>query len=466
MTLALPGLSIARLDLSSALGFPWEVRVDFLLFILVNATLYTRPTDIVPDLQQIELYQYLILPCLLFVIPGVLHQLEARTLIQRPITVCVLGLLLAIPLSWVWNGDLEKAAELGFDFFKVVIYYLILVAVVCSPERLRRFMGWVAVLTAIMAVMSLLHYYEVIRLTDLKDLKEKDYSSGTGLAEQLVRLRGPGRLFGDPNDACAVFVVGLLICCYFLTDRRLGFWRLAWLVPLGLCGYAEVLTYSRGGFLGLMVGLAVLVWRRYGWRQSLLLGALGVPVLLFLIAGRTADLSAASQGTGQERIQLWSIGLQMFKGSPVFGIGKDQFAVESGDTALVAHNSFIHCFAELGLLGGICFLGMFYLAFLSLYRIGKAKEGAISPELKRLQPFLLAVLAAYAACLLTISRSYIVTTYTVIGMMAAYINVAQAVPAVTITLPQLDGRLLPRLAGASIAFLGCVWVFVRLFVRW
>jgi O-antigen ligase len=237
-------------------------------------------------------------------------------------------------------------------------------------------------------------------------------------------------------------------------------------VPLGLCGYAELLTYSRGGFLGLLTGLGVLFAMRYGWRKSLLLGALLLPVLWFLFTGRATDLSTANQGTGQERIQLWSIGLQKLRDSPLFGIGKDQFSLESGDTGLGVHNSFLHCFAELGVFGGMCFLGVFYLAFLSLYRIGKSQDGVLAPELKRMQPFLTAVLAAHAACLMTISRNYIVPTYTVIGLVAAYINVAQAVPAAVLPLPRLDGRLVPRLAGASLAFLVCLWVFVRLFVHW
>jgi len=209
--------------------------VDFFLFILVNATLYTRPAEVVPGLQDVELYQYLILPCLLCAIPGVLFQFEARMLLQRPITLCVLGMLVAIPLSLITIGEYEKSAEQAFDFFKVVIYYLILVAVIHSPGRLRQFMGWLAVLTAVMAVMSLLHYYEVIRLTDLKDIKEKA-TAGTGIEESLVRLRGPGIMFGDPNDACAVFAVGLLTCCYFLTDTRNGPMKYIWLLPLGLCG--------------------------------------------------------------------------------------------------------------------------------------------------------------------------------------------------------------------------------------
>jgi hypothetical protein len=437
--------------------------VDFFLFLLVNATLYARLTEIVPGLQEIELYQYLIVPCFVAALPAVLAQLEPQSLARRPITACVLGLLLAVPLSLLARGEFDKAAEQTVDFLKVVVYYLALVAVVHSPDRLRRFMGWVAALTAVMAVLSLLHYYEVIRLTDLKDLKEQA-SDRMGLAETVVRLRGPGRLFGDPNDACAAFVVGLLLCCNFLGDVRLGPRRLAWLLPLGLCGVAAALTQSRGGFLGLVVGLAVLFRARYGWRKSLALGLLTLPVLLYAFAGRATDLSAADQGTGQERIQIWSIGLEMLKSSPLFGVGKEQFAAEVGETGLVAHNSFVHCFAELGLFGGTLFVGMFYLGFVSLYRIGRAAEGEVGDEPRRMQPYLMAVLAATAACLMSISRSYIVSTYTAVGLVAAYAQAAEAAP-VALSLPRLDGRLLARLAGVSFAFLGGMYVFVRVFAR-
>src|SRR5262249_36397754 len=153
----------------------------------------------------------------------------------------------------------------------------------------------------------------------------------------------------------------------------------------------------------LVVGLLILFRARYGWRKSLALGAVLLPGLLLLAAGRTTDLSAASAGTGQERIQVWSIGLDLLKSSPVFGIGKDQFAERVGDTHLVAHNSFIHCFAELGLFGGTLFLGMFYLGLVSLHQLGKAPEAEVDPGLRPLQPFLLAVLVAYATCLMSIS---------------------------------------------------------------
>ena len=64
----------------------------FFLFLLVNAVLYTRPMEVVPDLQDVPLYNGLILACLACAVPGVLEQFLAGSLRGRPVTVFVLGL--------------------------------------------------------------------------------------------------------------------------------------------------------------------------------------------------------------------------------------------------------------------------------------------------------------------------------------------------------------------------------------
>src|SRR5436309_3285608 len=77
----------------------------FVLFILLNATLFVRPAEIVPALIGVEIYQALILACLLASFPGVLEQLTPRSLERRPATVCVLGLFVAVLLSHLAHGE-------------------------------------------------------------------------------------------------------------------------------------------------------------------------------------------------------------------------------------------------------------------------------------------------------------------------------------------------------------------------
>jgi len=84
--------------------------------------------------------------------------------------------------------------------------------------------------------------------------------------------------------------------------------------------------------------------------------------------------------------------------------------------------------------------------------------------MRRLGPFVLAVLAAYAASMLSLSRQFVPTTYTFLGLATAYVRVAA--PAVRAPVLPFDGRLAQRLAFVSAGFLVASYVFVRVFIRW
>src|SRR5262249_38202472 len=105
---------------------PWGGRMSFYLFILVNAVLFVRPAEIVPELEGAPIYEVVILVCLAASAVAVLQQLTARSLGRRPITVCVLGLLVAVVLSHLSHGSLGEAGTFGLLFVKIVLYYLLL----------------------------------------------------------------------------------------------------------------------------------------------------------------------------------------------------------------------------------------------------------------------------------------------------------------------------------------------------
>src|SRR5205823_6438034 len=77
------------------------------------------------------------------------------------------------------------------------------------------------------------------------------------------------------------------------------------------------------------------------------------------------------------RIELWSDGLTEMKTSPVFGIGFNSYSDHVGQ---VAHNSFVHTFVELGIVGGALFLGTFWFAAISFWKIRKRiqQEGKLT----------------------------------------------------------------------------------------
>jgi O-antigen ligase len=169
---------------------------------------------------------------------------------------------------------------------------------------------------------------------------------------------------------------------------------------------------------------------------------------------------SSQEGTGQSRIQLWSDALIYFRESPLFGIGMDNFSQFSSH---VAHNSFIHAYTELGILGGTLFLGAFYFAIRGLYE-RRSPSTEIDPELQRLHPFLMGMLIAYTIGICFLSRNYIVPTYMFLGLAIVYMRLHSAQTANPIL--TWNRFVWPRLAGISVCFFVGASVFVRLFVNW
>src|SRR4051812_20994591 len=102
----------------------------FFFFLLLNAVLFIRPEELVPELLGLQLYQALIVVCLVMTVPAVLRQLTARSLGTQPITLCVVGLLAAVILSQVSHLQFGIGLESAQEFGKVVLYYLLFVGIV------------------------------------------------------------------------------------------------------------------------------------------------------------------------------------------------------------------------------------------------------------------------------------------------------------------------------------------------
>jgi putative inorganic carbon (hco3(-)) transporter len=432
--------------------------MEFILFILVNATLFIRPAEVVPALTGLPIYNVLISICLMASFPRIFDQLTGRSLFESPISACVLGLLAAVMLSHLSHLNFSGLLEGGSEFAKIILYYLLMVSVVDSPARLRRFLWLLVGFTVVLTVLALLQYHDLIDVPSLQSVGDQEVDAATGEEYTVLRLCSTG-IYNDPNDLCLILLVTMGICLYGLGDRRAGPLRYLWLAPLVLFGYALTKTHSRGGFLALLAAMMVLFHARFGWRKAIPLAMVALPAAFVLFAGRQTNIST-SDDTGQDRIQLWAQGFALLRQSPLFGIGQNRYAEEVG---LVAHNSFIHGFTELGVFGGSLFTGIFYCALSALHRLGPSQMLIPDPELRRLRPYLMAIVAAYAAGLLTISRNYIVPTYMIFGLVNVYLRLAtEGSP---LRPPRFDLGFVQRLGTISVVFIITAYFFVRTFAR-
>jgi hypothetical protein len=219
-----------------------------------------------------------------------------------------------------------------------------------------------------------------------------------------------------------------------------------------------------------------------------------VPLLLGLVGDRQADLSSAG-GTGQQRIQFWLEALMIWKRTPismVAGVGGGCVV----EYMRPPHNSFLQAYVDLGFVGGTLFLGAFSLGLWRLYQLrpragerpprlwrrqaavrsgqgarpelipGAAAGRVIDLELERIRPFLIGAMTSYALGIASTNHTYTVATYEVLGLVAAYIRIADPTPSASAGSMVLDGRMVGRLCLASIVFLILMMAYAQLMVRW
>lgn len=435
--------------------------MDFFLFLLVNVTLFIRPAEIIPALHALPIYNYLIIANLIVAFPGILNHLTESGLSRKPATVCVLGVLAGIFLSHFAQFNLFSARMGAFEFSKVVAYFLILVTTINTSRRLVILLATVAALTLAINTLAVLHYHHYIEIPSLTVLMQNDYDPDTGESFLVPRMQATG-IFGDPNDLSMIIVAAITICACGLFYSTMGMPRFLLLAPIGFLGYGLTLTQSRGGLLALFASCGTLLYSRFGGPRAILLVGATFPILLSGFGGRQVDIGAAmTGGTGATRAEHWSDGLQMIKSSPIFGIGHNMYAEKA--SGMVAHNSFVHAFAELGLVGGVPYFSLFVLLSWSLLKLRNARHEIADPVLQYLLPFILALLVAYGISMMSLSRSYVVPTYLIAGLVASY--VALTFPHTSVPTIQLDGRTWSRLIMGSIGFLAFIYLYVNVLVR-
>ena len=454
----------------------------YVLFLLANSTLYIRPAELFPAMGNVQFYLVLITAAMFCAIRQIHNQLRLHTLVQQPINLCVLGVTLATATSHLSLGYVGGAVKSFEMMAKVCLYYMTLVAVINTPQRLRGFLLNCVLCSVFMIGYSVMDYQKFVEdwsgRADIWEIKtqeqelgpeeprqlrhspENDEFSASGDVEWYFRLCGLG-FFHDPNDMAQLIVMTGILCLYFMTDPQMTGVRYLWIPALGICAYAMYLTHSRGGILAGGVALMAYLATRYGGKVAGVIGglaALAVPVAL----GRQGNIDI-SDGTGLQRIRLWSDGLNQLKTARFFfGIGEGMYAEVAG---LVAHNSYVHAYVELGFIGGTFFLGCFFIPAWSLFTMTRHKQVIEHAELRRMMPYLAGMGAGWCMSMMSLSRCYMPTTYMICGTLAAFLNLAGFYRLRSAPIQQLDRPLTERLVFASVALLGAFFLFVRVFAR-
>ena len=293
-------------------------------------------------------------------------------------TVLMVGFIIVIGVSQITNGWLGGAIESWLRFLPSVAVFFFIVANATTVRRLRIMALTVSATCLLLTLEALYGYYSGFR-SDIFVLHQNLYQGETIIGE-FVRLRGAGFL-NDPNDFAQILL--LAITLLFIGWQRKDFLAngLFVLLPSAVLLWAIFLTHSRGALLGLVVLALVAGRRRLGTSASLVMTIL---LVIGMLALNFTGGRAISASEGSDRLEAWSTGLQLFKSAPLFGIGYGSF---TDFNEITAHNSFVLCLAELGLIGSLIWVALLVTSTMGLNRIinrGEANEDNLdAPEAER-----------------------------------------------------------------------------------
>lgn len=394
--------------------------MQFALFLLLNAILFIRPEEIWPEIAGLRLYLIAICACLMANADRLMFLLSPASLRDRPLDVCVLVYWFATGAGLVFHGRTEFAQDTWWEFAKVAAFYFVCVATLDTPARFRSYLGWLVGFAGVMSGLAVLSFLNVIKLDVFETVMQSYQHPVTGEMTTIERICGIG-VFKDPNDLCLLVAVGTTCC--LARCAAAGWVGVAWLAPIGLFGYTLVLTQSRGGFLTILAALAGGVFIRYGWKRAFPLIAVCGPALMMAVGGRQSDMNVGGGDTANERVMLWAQGISYLLSLPLWiplGIGYGGYAEEF---VQVAHNSFVHAYVELGLLGGTMLLCLAIRPAVRLYRL--APKTIVGPDwFVSLRPWVFGLLVGYAMGMFSLSRGYVVPTFLVFAVGRSYLGLA------------------------------------------
>jgi len=212
------------------------------------------------------------------------------------------------------------------------------------------------------------------------------FTSEADISDPVGRVSGG---IGDANELSAVLVAGFVLSVGLsLVTRRSPILQAGAWAGAVVCLVGSFLTLSRGGFVALALVLVASIVLGGRWRG----GAVWIAVLVALSGifyfGALAPpealerLTEVNGGTG--RTDIWRVGWRMVQDQPVLGVGvgnfqtasihyllepggieRDEFIV---DRPLVAHNTYLHVLAELGVIGLVAFVLIIFLSLRSALR--------------------------------------------------------------------------------------------------
>ena len=373
--------------------------ISFIGLLLFTAVTYFRPYELIAALSEFKSMAFwLAVITLVVYIPTQLS--VDGTITARPLEVN-LALLLALAglLSVPFAIDPAEGWASFIDFAKVIAMFIVMVNVV-RTERRWRLLIWLSLLVGI-----------ILSIYALNDYRLGHFDPRGERIEGVLRQG----LFQNPNDMALHLVTMIPLALGLLFVARQYSRKLFYSLVAALMVGAIVVTFSRGGFLGLICACFVVAWK-LGRRHRvavvglfLVLSALFVVLMPSEFTGRLLSVfgGSADGGSAVSRQNLLIRSILVTLRHPLLGIGMGNFHSVSIHEQ-VSHNAYTQVSAEMGLPAMIIYVIFIVAAIRRMGRIERETYDSRSrTPVYYLAVGLQAALVGYMVCSFFASVAYL-----------------------------------------------------------
>ena len=406
--------------------------IPFAGLILFTLLLYLRPNEMFPAIfGTFPLVKIVAIVTLIAYAVSKISTGEPLTVwtIELTMLSIIVGLaILFVPIAEAPQDSIDTLTE---AFLKVVAIFLLMINLINTPQRLRLMIRVVVVSGAFMAALT-------VRAYSLGQFDPKG-----------IRLVGVvGGIFGNPNDIATSLNL-LLPLAVALAFTHRGLRRALYIGCAAVITAGTVVTFSRGGFLGLVALAAVLVWKLSRKNRPLAASTFALVVIVFMAAAPggygnriisifVPELDAT--GSRETRRNLLERAVVVAANHLIVGVGIGNYHIYSNQEQK-AHNSYLEISAELGVAGLVAYLILMFAPLRSLRRFERelldkpgsasgvafppahappALEGDERREGYYISVALQASLAAYLVCSFFASIQYLWYLYYILGYAISF----------------------------------------------
>lgn len=285
---------------------------------------------------------------------------RTRDLVRHPLFKVWIAWILLSGISFFFHSRDPLAVKRWIPFTLGGMFFLL--SGTYAADSVKRQWLLAILLTAALAALALANIQWNV---DFHYLRAHLDELGASDKSYLNDFLGRGRILG-PFFSPDLFASYLLMI-FFVS---IGFWKefkrkILLLIPFALLT-ALFLTRSLGGWLSLLIGSVILAasLRKEQKRKVFVFAGLLMIAGLFLWIQRAGVPSEAAsvKNSWIQRLNFWQSAWEMFRYSPIWGVGFEQFPKVYGYfrqagafETWYAHNIVLQLLAEFGVLGGVWF---------------------------------------------------------------------------------------------------------------